>query len=164
MTKFEKYDKILNVNRGGIGMFLFGKEKELKRNLRQLRAELEAVQEVNDPLERIITFFKVTTKWEDTFPELLYGYGRDEFGMNRTPRGMGITEETIFLGDRYGLFTKTIYYWRRSQSSGRETWGFPTLYGQPSEGKSPLWVVSKQASSFVSDSLDYLFDQIDSQL
>ena len=47
-------------------MFLFGKEKELKRNLRQLRAELEAVQEVDNPLDRIIEFFQVISHWEDT--------------------------------------------------------------------------------------------------
>ncbi len=43
--------------------------------------------------------------------------GRCEFGFNRTKKGEVVTSENVFLGDVFGIWTKTAHYWLEGKNS-----------------------------------------------
>lgn len=114
---------------------LFGQKKEErqkeKKRLIKLKDVLNEFQEMpldkNEGYEYVIMFFNVISRFEDNgkirFAKnadeinfLVNQTGRQAYGWNRTTKGETVTYDNFFVGDRYGLFTKSLRYWMRSDS------------------------------------------------
>ena len=115
-------------------------------------------------------FFDITSKWHDrglgdiiaafsvvndgqydsvisqliTLDHHFVTTGRNPCGWNRTEYGEAVTPEKVFLGNVYGLFTRTAEYWAKEKDSPKGGWGYPNM-----EHLSPYDVVSNQARKFI---------------
>lgn len=144
--------------------------KEVFSELNKLREELEAKVETNDPLSEIVHFFDVVSRWHDrgvndiiiAFEKVNYGQydhileklralqghfvlaGRNPFGWNRTEKEQDVTEDNVYLGNIYGLFTKTVNFWKKGKYEKKGGWGFSGM-----EHLNAYDVVSGQARSFM---------------
>ena len=113
----------------------FGQKREQKQNekrrLIQLKDVITEFKEMpldkNDGFEYVVMFFNVISRFEDKgkveFARnadeincLINQMGRQGYGWNRTTKGEMVTYDNFYVGDRYGLFTKTLRYWMQSNS------------------------------------------------
>jgi hypothetical protein len=145
---------------------------QLKPELLDLASDLESVARFaeQEPLTRIAPFFDITSKWHDrglgdiitafsvvndgqyddiigklvTLDHQFIAAGRSPYGWNRTEYGEAVTPEKVFLGNVYGLFTKTAEYWTKQKDSPKGGWGFSNM-----EHLNPYDVVGNQARLFI---------------
>ena len=108
--------------------------------LTTLAEQIKPLLTSDDRLRALVQFFNLTSPWQDRggltaitnrlqevnwngqhdetiakFQELNRLFrecGRSSSGWNRTNPGDEVTEDTVFLGNVCGLFTKTISFWR----------------------------------------------------
>lgn len=142
----------------------------LRKKLPEL---LQLAQDLNyleanypEPLDRIVIFFNLISPWHDELPklqnefcrfrsgnikdkfEVLFKHfknaGRCSSGWNRTQPGEQVTGDKVFLGNIFGLFTKTSDYWKTTKDSPKGGWGYPGM-----ENLNPYDVVSRQAIDFI---------------
>lgn len=119
----------------------------LMPELLKMKSGIQDAMAVSDPLEGIVDFFNAVnpvfdrvreiTETIDAFDAANYGdrhkqllkqltllrthvrnAGRDRSGMNRTKTGELTTAHTVFLGDIWGLFTLTAFYWKTTPEDG----------------------------------------------
>lgn len=150
--------------------------------LRQLRTDLGKISEMTDYLSAIVVFFNVVAKWQDEhrhglydliqeFKRLDYGRytsvisqlnlfdthirnaGREEFGMNRTKSGQAVTDDNVYLGNIYGLFTKTVAYWKTQKNQEKGRSAYPSL-----KNLNAYDVVSLQAHNFTESHIGPMTD------
>jgi len=140
--------------------------------LQQLRETHEQTSKSNDPLTAIVYFFDAVSKWYDregvydiikTFSSVNYNHrydhildnlrtlqahfinaGRDEYGWNRTSKGQTVTEDDVFLGNIYGLWTFPVSHWKKAKNDRKGGWGFSGM-----ENLSVYDVISQQAKNFI---------------
>lgn len=70
--------------------------------------------------------------------------GREPYGWNRTQKGEPVTDEKVFLGNIYGLFTKTVAYWKTQKNEHKGGWGYKGM-----ENLNAYDVVNCQAAEFM---------------
>lgn len=160
-------------------------KKELQAlmpELRILRDNLKMSRHTVDPLTEIVNFFDYVSRWQDrglgeeikAFNEVNYGQyteiisklkalngnfegaGRVEFGWNRTQTGETVTAHNVYLGNIYGLWTKTVAFWQSHKDQPKGGWGFSGM-----EHLNAYDVVSGQASSFMKSYIPEMIDLID---
>jgi hypothetical protein len=150
------------------------KLEKLVPELKELSNELQRLQRASesDPLYAIVPFFDQVSRWHDRSGEILelikdfksvnwgqytplieeldvlqirfVNAGRDRYGWNRTYPGERVTEDRVFLGDIYGLFTHPVSYWKQKRDKKKGGWGFSGM-----EHLNAYDVVSQQASCFL---------------
>ncbi|MBI3956762.1 MAG: hypothetical protein HY340_02125 [Candidatus Kerfeldbacteria bacterium] len=135
--------------------------------LRTILRELDRIERIDDPCDRLIELFRTIAPWHDQSAvwgvaeffrgadandvriySLLAGIqthikraGRDLSGMNRTRSGEWVTADVVFLGGVWGLFTHTITFWRsRRDDSPIETMGLGEV--------TAYQIVCRQAADF----------------
>jgi hypothetical protein len=148
--------------------------------LKVLRDFLEEMTASKDPLMDIVAFFNTTSQWQDNddkllgkaievFEEANYGQfnrilshlrtlrlhirnsGRSEYGYNRTKPFETVTPDKVFLGNVFGLWTKTVAYWVTTRNDPRGAWEAGVWSGHPVVIKRNAFdVVSLQAEEFMS--------------
>lgn len=112
----------------------------------------------SDPVTATLKAFKVAN-WRGKYDSIIVkleeihthirNAGRDEYGWNRTRKGEMITDERVFLGNIYGLFTKTVAFWKATKDDEKgEFSGFSGM-----EHLNCYDVVSRQAASFIKSHL-----------
>jgi len=116
--------------------------KAINDQLTMLKSEMERIKAMPNKVEAIIELFRVISPLQDTggfsqtvskLQEKNYGQidtaiaalqslqkhfsnaGRDEFGMNRTKPGEAITAANVWLGDVFGIWTKSAQFWLENQ-------------------------------------------------
>lgn len=137
---------------------------DLKLYLRQM--------DLSNPLDEIVRFFDRVSKWHDREAEIRYIWnvlkngdygqngelivavcdlelhfrhaGREQYGWNRTKPGETVTEDKIYLGGIYGLFTLTVAQWRPKKDEEKGGWGFLNM-----EDLNAYDIVSLQAGEFM---------------
>ncbi len=139
--------------------------------LRQLRDALQQASESRDPLTEIVRFFDTVSKWHDrgigdliaAFERVNYGQynevleklralqahfinaGREPYyGWNRTNPGESVTADKVFLGNIYGLWTKTVNFWKEQKNAPKGDWGYSGM-----DHLNAYDVVSRQAKEFM---------------
>lgn len=86
--------------------------------------------------------------------------GRSEYGLNRTQKGEEVTADKVFLGNVFGLFTKTASYWlankEKLQNESR-----PDASKNPESPVSNWYLINDhQAGNFIKSHVDGILQQI----
>ncbi len=116
--------------------------KKIENEINYLEKEMLEISKMDNKVEAIIRLFKVISPIQDnggfskTICELQkknFGQldqiisalevlqihfrraGRSEYGMNRTKVGEEVTSENVFLGNVFGIWTKSASYWLANQ-------------------------------------------------
>ena len=153
--------------------------REIIPGLEKLKYEIERAL-VKQPLDGIVYFFNTVSLWHDrgirdmieTFRAANAGgqydiviqrleilelhfknAGRDNCGWNRTKPGETVTEDNVYLGDIYGLFTKTVRFWKTCKDEPKDEWD-GTVWAKHLKGKNSYDVVSRQAQKFMESHAD----------
>jgi len=156
---------------------------KVRLELDRLRVYLDASRETDEPLNEIVIFFDEVSKvhdrgiddlvsafkdanyngrYNDVLEKLeilqrhLVSAGRAQYGWNRTKPGQTVTEENVFLGNIYGLFTHPVRFWKRTKDEKKGNWGYPNM-----ESLNSYDVVSIQARDFVRNHADGMIPIID---
>jgi len=134
-----------------------------------LKKDLEVIRG-RQPLDGIVQFFGLVSPWQDrgladiltAFHSVNYGQydevirllnqltvhfaraGRSPYGWNRTSKGQEVTENNVYLGNIYGLWTKEVSFWKTQKDTPKGGWGFSGM-----EHLSVYDVVSNQAREFM---------------
>lgn len=155
--------------------------KKLVPELMELSNELQRVQRASesDPLCAIVPFFDQVSRWHDRSSEIrdlikdfkkgnwgqytpliealellqnhFVNAGRDKSGWNRTQKGETVTEDRVFLGNIYGLFTHPVSFWKQRKDKKKGGWGFSGM-----EHLNSYDVVSQQASRFMLSHIGFM--------
>lgn len=149
-------------------------KKELISFLKDVVCKLEEINRIKDPLDRIIDFFQLMSIYHDLVDELdkynkllsekelsilknkIINVGRSDSGMNRTSKGEVVSENNVWLGNIYGLFTFPISSWKENKNSQKGCWGFNYILGIESDRLNPYDVVSLQAKYYVENNVLHL--------
>ncbi|MBP8994003.1 MAG: hypothetical protein KBG30_09345 [Bacteroidales bacterium] len=159
--------------------------RKIMPELKDLKDILNVIDKKSDSLEGIVDFFAVISKWYDNmddldrilqkFKKVNYGQyddiikqintlqvhflkaGRDQYGYNRTKRGENVTDDNVYLGNIYGLFTLPVSRWKKAKNSPKGGWGFPGM-----ENLNSYDVVSWQAKKFMDSHIESIIKAIDS--
>ncbi len=162
---------------------------ELKPRLLELRRAFDTISRSSDHLTSIVLFFEAVSWWHDrggvrdlitlfksantkrgeydavirtleTFDIHINQAGRYESGWNRTKKGETVTDDHVYLGNIYGLFTKTVSFWKKRKDDKKDGWK-GTLYGEALAGMNAFDVVSAQAREFMNSHISPMVKLID---
>ena len=156
-------------------MFFVEKIIEILPGLVELRVELQQISELQ-PLDGIVRFFNEVSKWHDrkaevqsivgALKETNYGQydemlnklqdlqiefeqaGRQEYGWNRTKVGETVTPDNVFLGDIFGLWTKTAAFWKTTKDDPKDAWQ-GTCWAESCKGMNSYDVISMHVKGFM---------------
>lgn len=116
-----------------------------------------------EPLEALVVYFDVVSKLEDrglddiiktnkkdakavaniqVLQKMIKGT-RQPYGWNRTKPGESVTLDNLYLGNIYGLFTKTARFWLDTKNDAKGGWGFTETYDWPTMNSYDLVVVAQ---------------------
>lgn len=102
---------------------------------------------VTEPMEALVEYFDLASYWEDKDLEKLLkllnfrkngenaaelvkdfndliSSSRQPFGWNRTKTGEKVTQDKVYLGNIWGLFTKPVSYWLQVKDAPKGGWGW----------------------------------------
>lgn len=172
-----------------LGFFFKSKKvvANLKPKLKKLEKEVNAIDTMDNKVEAIVRLFQVLSPLhdEDGFNQeitLLSKYasrkmrkqinalqilqmhvrhaGRCEFGMNRTQKGETVTPDKVYLGNLYGLWTKTADYWL-SEKNRLENELRPDLSRNPERPVSTWYLINDcQCGTFVKSHTEGILEQL----
>ena len=119
--------------------------QEFVKKLTEFQEELARIKGLR-PLDGIVPFFRATSPWFDNrvevanieeilrpvnydgrwdsaidwlrlFAKDIRMAGREKYGWNRTDPGQEVTEDNVFLGDVYGLWTFSVRDWQKTENN-----------------------------------------------
>ena len=143
--------------------------QQITPSLQALDQQLTEVEQIRDPIDRLVRFFDVVSQFNDkqqeapiTVGRVLEAFrkagknpeaiealetlqahfnksGRDEYGMNRTGPGEPVTADNVYLGNIFGRWTFTATRWRESISKDTP------------EAREDKQIIEGQAAGFVAN-------------
>jgi len=142
--------------------------------LKDLSCLLERVNRMEDKINAVVNFFDIVSRWHDREAEMsalisefeqsnfqgkysevlenlrvlrhhFQNAGRSMSGWNRTSPGMKVSDENVFLGGIYGLFTHPVSVWKEERESPK---GGSAHFGG-SRAESDHNILSDQAERFM---------------
>lgn len=163
--------------------------KKIENDLNFLKKEMLEISKMNNKVEAIIRLFKVISPIQDkggfsqtifTLQEKNYGQldqtisalevlqkhfknaGREPYGLNRTKQGEEVTSAKVFLGDVFGIWTKSASFWLENQKRFEtEDSGATPKDGCGREYISVWYCINDyQAGSFVKSHAEGILEQI----
>ena len=161
--------------------------KKIKDDLNSLEKEMLEISKMDNKVEAIIRLFKVISPLQDkggfsqTVSKLkeknvgdldqiisalkvlqihFERAGRCDSGINRTKVGEEITAEKVFLGDIYGIWTKTASYWLANQEKCKQDKHYDA--SKDKDNPISIWYLINdyQAGGFVKSHTDGILEQI----
>lgn len=86
--------------------------------------------------------------------------GRSPYGFNRTEKGETVTADKVYLGDVFGLWTKTAAYWLSEKSKLEQVFR-PDASRNPENPVSNWYLINDyQCGNFVKSHVDGILEQI----
>lgn len=162
--------------------------EKIQPQLQSLEAEIKKIEEMENKVEAIVKLFQVISPIHDAggFSQEIFkltkhnrsgkldatiealkilqshfrNAGRSEYGMNRTAKGEAVTTEKVFLGNVFGLWTKTAAYWL-SEKSKLEQFLRPDVSKNPDQPVSTWYLINDyQCGGFVKSHTDGILKNI----
>lgn len=151
-------------------------------SLHDLRTALESFRG-QEGIDTIVPFFNLVSPWHDDNPlvsianqlekfggedivgvvedlqELSIHFcqaGQNESGWNRTKPRQVVTEDDVYLGNVYGLWTKTVAFWKTCKDNPKGGWGFGRM-----EDLNSYDVISNQAGDFMASHIGPMVEIIE---
>lgn len=162
--------------------------KKIEGDLNSLQKEMQEISKIDNKVEAIIRLFKVVSPIQDKggfsqtickLHEKNYGQldqiisalevlqihfrraGRNEYGINRTKVGEEVTSENVFLGNVFGLWTKTASYWLENQQECKKMFRGDVLLKDHNNPVSTWDIINEyQAGAFVKSHTRGILEQI----
>ena len=172
------------------GLFFSSKKtiERIQPQLKALEAEMKVIEAMDNKVEAIVKLFQVISPIQDAggFSQEIFNLkkhnrsgkfnsqiealgvlqahfhkaGRSEYGMNRTAKGEEVTTEKVFLGNVFGLWTKTAAYWLGEKSKLEKTFR-PDVSKDPENPASNWYLINDyQCGGFVKSHTDGILEQI----
>lgn len=161
--------------------------KKIENDLNSLQKEILEISKMDNKIEAIIQLFKVISPIQDkggfsqticTLQGKNYGQldqiisalealqihfkkaGRSEYGINRTKFGEEVTSKKVFLGDVFGILTKSAFYWLANQEEYKKILR-PDVSKDRNNPVSTWYLINEyQAGGFVKSHTDGILEQI----
>jgi len=158
----------------------------LEPKLQELEKSMKTIQAMDNNVEAIIRLFQVIAPIHDARGfspevfELAKKNRRDKFdkeikalqildkhfinagrsgGMNRTKKGEEVNAHKVYLGNVYGLFTKTAAYWLQNQEELKNDLRLE-ISKDPKNPASNWYLISEQSGNFVKSHTNGILEQI----
>lgn len=160
----------------------------MKPKLNELEEELKKIDAMDNKVEAIVRLFQIISPLQDTggfsqeifelkkyncndkfntqikaievLQEHFQNAGRSAYGINRTTRGEEITNEKVFLGNLFGLHTKTADYWLSEKSKLEKNFR-RDISKNPEQPISEWYIINDhQCGNFVKSHTDGIIKQI----
>lgn len=172
------------------GLFFSSKKtiEKIQPQLQSLEEEIKAIEAMENKVEAIVRLFQVISPIQDAggFSQEIFDLkkhnrdgkfngqiealgilqkhfrnaGRSEYGMNRTVKGEEVTNEKVFLGNVFGVWTKTAAYWLSEKSKLEKTFR-PDVSKYPESPVSEWCLINDyQCDSFVKSHTEGILKQI----
>ena len=77
-------------------------------------------------------------------------------GQDGEALGEWVTDENVFLGDVYGLWTNTVAFFKKGADKPKGGWGYPSL-----DNMNAYDIVSRQATQFMTSHIQEITKLID---
>ncbi len=164
-----------------------GDLKKIKDDLNFLQKEMKEIEMMGNKVEATVRLFEIISPLQDKggfsqaiskLQEKNYGQldkiisalevlqkhfgnaGRSEFGMNRTKVGEEVTSSKIFLGDVFGLFTKSAFFWLEKENECKKELR-PDISNDHKNPVSNWYIINDhQAGSFVKSHTEGILKQV----
>lgn len=159
--------------------------KEIQPQLQELEKEMIKISDKTNKVEAIIRLFQIISPLQDAggFSKLvgklsgkkkyssqleaavilqkhIENAGRNLYGMNRTHEGEEVTASNVFLGNVFGLWTKTADYWLRNKSKLEQTFR-PDVSKNPERPVSEWYLINDyRCGDFVKNHTNGILKQI----
>lgn len=161
--------------------------KKIEKDLNSLQKEMLEISKMDNKVEAIVRLFKIISPIQDRggfsqtickLQEKNYGQldqiisalqvlqnhfknaGRELYGFNRTKKGEEVTPAKVFLGDVFGIWTKSASYWLANQEECKKRLR-PDVSTDPNNPVSTWYLINEyQAGSFVKSHTSGISEQI----
>jgi len=172
------------------GLFFSSKRviENIQPKIQSLEEEMKKIDGMDNKVEAIVRLFQVISPIQDAggFSQEIFDLkkhnrngklnvqiealgvlqahfhnaGRSEYGINRTAKGEEVTTEKVFLGNVFGLWTKTAAYWLSEKSKLEQTFR-PDVSKNPEKPASNWYLINDyQCGGFVKSHTDGILEQI----
>lgn len=161
---------------------------ELQPKLNELEEKLKEVDAMDNKVEGIVKLFKLISPIQDAggyrqeierlqkrnrkgrfdkeiealqiLQRHFHNAGRSEYGLNRTTNGEEVTAEKVFLGNVFGLWTKTAAYWMSEKEKLEQDFR-PDVSKDPNNPVTSWWMINDyQCGGFIKSHTDGIIEQI----
>lgn len=162
--------------------------EKIKPQLQNLETEIEKIEAMDNKVEAITKLFQVISPIQDAggFSQEIFELqkhnrnkkldvqiealrilqthfhraGRSEYGINRTTKGEEVTTEKVFLGNVFGLWTKTAAYWLSKKPELEQTFRYD-VSKDPERPASNWYLINNyQCGTFVKSHTEGILEQI----
>jgi hypothetical protein len=170
--------------------FFSDPKKDIQAILPQLislKKEIEKIQNMSNKVEGVVKLFQVISPLQDAraFSKTIislekkdYGQlnrqitaltvlrshinnaGRSEYGWNRTYEGEAVDATKVFLGNIYGIWTKTAAYWLQHQKENEKDFR-PDISKNPEKPITTWYIINDtQCGNFIKSHTEGILKQI----
>ncbi|MFA4942461.1 MAG: hypothetical protein WC564_02380 [Patescibacteria group bacterium] len=162
--------------------------EKIQPQLQSLEVEINKIEAMENKVEAIVKLFQVISPIQDTggfsqeifelkshnsdgkltakiealevLQKHFHNAGRSKYGINRTDKGEEVTNEKVFLGNVFGLWTKTAAYWL-SEKTNLEKSFRPDVSKDQKNPVTCWWMIHDyQCGNFIKSHTDGILKQI----
>lgn len=161
--------------------------ESIQPKIQNLEKEMREIDAMENKVEAIVKLFQIISpiqdaggfRWEifylkkrnrngklnsqiealEVLQAHFHNAGRSEYGINRTAKGEDVTTEKVFLGNVFGLWTKTAAYWLSEKSRLEKTFR-PDVSGREKPVSNWYLINDYQCGGFVKSHTDGILEQI----
>jgi hypothetical protein len=159
----------------------------IQPRIQELEKEIQSIERMENKVEAIVRLFQVISPIQDAggFSQEIFelrkrdngkfcqeiealavmqkhfsNAGRSEFGINRTKKGEEVNADKVYLGDIFGIWTKTADYWLAKKEELKKDLR-PDVSVNPENPISTWYLINDhQCGSFVKSHTDGILEQI----
>ncbi|MFA5024513.1 MAG: hypothetical protein WC523_06190 [Patescibacteria group bacterium] len=159
----------------------------IQPRIQELEKEIKSIEAMDNKVEAIVRLFQIISPLQDAggFSQEIFelrkhdnvkfgqqiealsvlqkhfsNAGRSEYGINRTKKGEEVNAEKVYLGNVFGIWTKTAAYWLEKKEELKKTLR-PDVSKNPGNPISNWYLINDyQCGGFVKSHTDGILEQI----